>query len=361
MDFVTNIEEIRKRAAGIVKKAQSPKGIAGPEAGHIDSTISWRQASTRRRLPKNLWGMLGRNRPMPMSSRGELSSGEASLNSIPSVIAEHSHSEYREGTSLADMIREDLIAERIAIETYREMVRYFGDKDTTSRVMLEEHADELADLLFAVQPDTNQGSRRPYSSDETPERNQSDRDDATSDGSTGIKHKEEVFMAKRSNQNNEDLSEQESVNALELLKKDHRKVEQLFQSFEEADGRSRQGIADEAIKAIEVHAKIEETLVYPAIREGTGEEDLVDEANEEHHVVTLLIKELKKMKASAEGYKAKFTVMSELVKHHIEEEEKEMFPEAENADIDWEELGQEAMSIKERMMSKSSRGHRRAA
>lgn len=107
---------------------------------------------------------------MPMSSRGELSSGEASLNSIPSVIAERSHSEYREGTSLADMIREDLIAERIAIETYREMVRYFGDKDTTSRVMLEEHADELADLLFAVQSDTNQGSRRPYSSDETPER-----------------------------------------------------------------------------------------------------------------------------------------------------------------------------------------------
>ena len=127
---------------------------------------------------------------MPMSSRGELSSGEASLKSIPSVIAERSHSEYREGTSLADMIREDLIAERIAIETYREMVRYFGDKDTTSRVMLEgilakeeEHADELADLLFAVQPDTNQGSRRLYFSDETPERNQSDRDDATSDSS----------------------------------------------------------------------------------------------------------------------------------------------------------------------------------
>ncbi|UVT17444.1 MAG: DUF2383 domain-containing protein [Nitrospira sp.] len=95
----------------------------------------------------------------------------------PSVIAERSHSEYREGTSLADMIREDLIAERIAIESYREMVRYFGDKDPTSRVMLEgilakeeEHADEMADLLFAVQPDTNRNSHQLYFGDEVPEK-----------------------------------------------------------------------------------------------------------------------------------------------------------------------------------------------
>ena len=102
-------------------------------------------------------------------------------------------------------------------------------------------------------------------------------------------------------------------------------------------------VADQALKALEVHAKIEEGLIYPAIREATGEEDMVDEANEEHHVVTLLIKELKKKKASAEGYKTKFKVLSELVKHHIE----------------WDELGQEAMTIKERMM-KSSRQKRAA-
>ncbi len=171
-------------------------------------------------------------------------------------------------------------------------------------------------------------------------------------------------MAKKqtkSNQDHDETTQQESVNALELLKKDHREVEQLFKSFEEADSRSRQGIADEAIKALEVHTKIEESLVYPAIREATGEEDMMDEAVEEHHVVTLLIKELHKMKASAEGYKAKFKVLSELVKHHVQEEEQEMFPQAEQTDIDWGEIGQEAMSIKERMMSKSSRGQRRAA
>jgi bacterioferritin len=75
----------------------------------------------------------------------------------PAVLTGRSHSEYREGTSLADMIREDLIAERIAIETYREIIRFFGDRDPTSRILMEkilakeeEHADDMADLLFSV-------------------------------------------------------------------------------------------------------------------------------------------------------------------------------------------------------------------
>lgn len=75
----------------------------------------------------------------------------------PAKIAAASHSEYVEGTSLEDMLREDLIAERIAIQTYREMVDYFGQKDPTTRRLLEtilaveeEHADDLADLLFAT-------------------------------------------------------------------------------------------------------------------------------------------------------------------------------------------------------------------
>src|SRR5438128_9027030 len=81
--------------------------------------------------------------------------GKPELN--PVTVSETSHSEYKEGTSLADMIREDLIAERIAIETYREIVKYFGEKDPTSRIMMEailakeeEHADELTDLLFSA-------------------------------------------------------------------------------------------------------------------------------------------------------------------------------------------------------------------
>ena len=93
----------------------------------------------------------------------------------PALVAQNSHTQYIEGTSLADMIREDLVAERIAIDTYREIVTYFGDKDPTSRTMMEEilakeeeHADELADLLFAVEPETGADPRRLYFKDEVP-------------------------------------------------------------------------------------------------------------------------------------------------------------------------------------------------
>jgi bacterioferritin len=93
----------------------------------------------------------------------------------PSSLAKVSHTEYKEGVSLADMIREDLIAERIVIESYREMARYFGQKDPVSRLLMEEiladeeeHADEMADLLFATEPETGEVSSRLYFKDEIP-------------------------------------------------------------------------------------------------------------------------------------------------------------------------------------------------
>ena len=93
----------------------------------------------------------------------------------PDILSSLSHSEYKEGNSLADMIREDLIAERIAIESYRDMIRFFGDRDPTTRILMEEilakeeeHADDLTDLLFAVEPQTGEGARPLYFADEVP-------------------------------------------------------------------------------------------------------------------------------------------------------------------------------------------------
>lgn len=111
----------------------------------------------------------------------------------PSIVAQRAHSEYKEGNTLSEMLREDLIAERIAIETYREMVNYFGVKDPTSRRMLEEilaveeeHADELADLLFAIEPDSAH-ARRLYFKDEIPEKSETAKSTAASKAAAGQK------------------------------------------------------------------------------------------------------------------------------------------------------------------------------
>jgi len=99
--------------------------------------------------------------------------GKPELN--PAVISQTSHSEYVEGTSLEDMLREDLVAERIAIQTYREMINFFGDKDPTTRRLMEEilaveeeHADDIADLLFAVEPDNVENTKNLYFDEEIP-------------------------------------------------------------------------------------------------------------------------------------------------------------------------------------------------
>jgi bacterioferritin len=93
----------------------------------------------------------------------------------PAFITQNSHSEYVEGTSLEDMLREDLIAERIAIQTYREMIGFFGKADPTSRRLMEEilaveeeHADDIVDLLFAVEPDNVQNTKNLYFEEEIP-------------------------------------------------------------------------------------------------------------------------------------------------------------------------------------------------
>ncbi|MFY4729029.1 ferritin-like domain-containing protein [Nitrospira sp. BLG_2] len=194
MDFIANIEEIRKRARRHIEEGAFTKDYAldrDPVVRILNDALATEYMCVLRyrfhyfmatgihsaSVAKEFFqhAQEEQDHADQLAERIKQLGGKPELH--PSVIAERSHSEYREGTSLADMIREDLIAERIAIETYREMVRYFGDKDTTSRVMMEgilakeeEHADELADLLFAVQPDTNQGSRHLYFSDETPGR-----------------------------------------------------------------------------------------------------------------------------------------------------------------------------------------------
>lgn len=140
---------------------------------------------------------------------------------------------------------------------------------------------------------------------------------------------------------------------VDMLKEDHKKVKKLFEQFEEAEGRERTEIAKTAIHELEIHAELEEKLIYPAIRAAVDENDLMNEAVEEHHLVHVLIKELKKLAPRDEKFQAKFCVLGELVKHHIEEEEGEMLPKAEESEIDWEALEVKVMKRREALMSKS--------
>ncbi|THI87075.1 MAG: hemerythrin domain-containing protein [Nitrospira sp. CG24A] len=105
---------------------------------------------------------------------------------------------------------------------------------------------------------------------------------------------------------------------------------------------------------LEVHSKLEEELIYPAIRAEIDDDDLMDEALEEHHVVHGLLGELKKMKPSDERYDAKFTVLAENVRHHIKEEETEMFSKTEDCEIDWEALSSQVVKRKEQLTAKKT-------
>ena len=136
-----------------------------------------------------------------------------------------------------------------------------------------------------------------------------------------------------------------------MLKADHKKVKALFGEYETASPRKQQDIAQTAIQELEIHAGLEEGLIYPAIRGGIKDDGLMNEANEEHHLVHVLIAELKDLEPSDDTFKAKFTVLGELVKHHVKEEEGEMFPQAQKAKIDWEELKTKVLKRKEHLLA----------
>src|SRR5688500_13329199 len=121
------------------------------------------------------------------------------------------------------------------------------------------------------------------------------------------------------------------TDAIAMLKADHDKVKELFGRFSELGDsayKTKERIAEQVFHELETHSQLEEQVFYPAVR-GTGDpegEDLVLESTEEHHVVDVLIAELKALTPEDETFDAKFKVLCENVEHHIEEEEGEMFP-----------------------------------
>lgn len=147
------------------------------------------------------------------------------------------------------------------------------------------------------------------------------------------------------------------MDAIKLLKEDHDNVKRLLQQFESADGPdAKRRIAENVIRDLMVHEQIEEQIFYPAYKRAAGEDGKTEvaEAKEEHHVVDLLIDELQDVDIKDEKFEAKFTVLSENVRHHIKEEEDEMFPQAKRLLKDkLEALGEEMEELKNNLMEQA--------
>jgi hypothetical protein len=139
------------------------------------------------------------------------------------------------------------------------------------------------------------------------------------------------------------------VEPTQLLKQQHREVESLFQKLERTeDPNTCRSLLEEIQAKLELHMRIEEEIFYPAVRglETKKSEETIHEAYEEHHVVKLVLAELPDSDPDDERFHAKMTVLSELIEHHVEEEEKEMFKMARRLGAaQLEELGERMSAV----------------
>jgi hypothetical protein len=147
------------------------------------------------------------------------------------------------------------------------------------------------------------------------------------------------------------------ANVVEQLRKDHEKVKMLFREFESAEeAEQKQHIVREAVTELEIHALAEEKIFYPAIRNDSPDAaSHLDESFEEHHVMKFLIGELKDMSSEDTRFDAKFTVLMENVKHHIKEEEAELFARARTGRLDLAKLGKELITAKASIQANSKK------
>jgi hemerythrin superfamily protein len=150
--------------------------------------------------------------------------------------------------------------------------------------------------------------------------------------------------------------------AISLLKADHRQVEGWFSSFEKTRSEARkQQLASKICSALKVHTRIEEEIFYPAFLEQAREEDIHHEAVVEHDGAKKLIAEIEAGTPADEYFDAKVTVLSEMIKHHVKEEEQPagMFAKARKSEMDLAELGQRMAARKKQLMNSSGASRQR--
>ncbi len=148
------------------------------------------------------------------------------------------------------------------------------------------------------------------------------------------------------------MAKAKTMNAIEMLKADHRKVEDLFEKYEKSRGKKAE-IAKKICLELIVHTMLEEELFYPACLEAGVEEDKMDEANVEHDGAKVLISELQQGSPDDDYYDAKVKVLSEEIKHHVKEEEKRdgVFAQAKAKGVDLEAVGEDMAARKKEILA----------
>lgn len=155
------------------------------------------------------------------------------------------------------------------------------------------------------------------------------------------------------------MAKAEFTDAIALLKADHRKVEELFDKFENASSSSqKQKLAHEICTELKIHTMIEEELFYPAFR-GKIDDDTLDEAYVEHDGAKVLVNDIEAGSPEDDYFDAKVKVLSEEIRHHVREEEKPsegMFAQCRETDVDLVELRDQLMALKEELMEQAKAG-----
>lgn len=154
--------------------------------------------------------------------------------------------------------------------------------------------------------------------------------------------------------NEEVVAKKSALDIMQVLHRDHIKVDELFFQFSKSDDDAeKKALVEKITVELTLHAKAEEEIVYSKIRDGEKEvESMMDEADTEHHVVKFLLAELGGMKPSDDHYDSKVTVLCEMVKHHVEEEEKEIFEKLKDSDADLVKMAQKFEERKSTLAAK---------
>ena len=142
------------------------------------------------------------------------------------------------------------------------------------------------------------------------------------------------------------------TDAIALLRADHKRVSELYEQYESTRSTAKKkALVATICQELSVHAQVEEEIFYPAVKAALKDKELVPEAQVEHATLKELIAQVKDKEPDGEMFDAKIKVMSEYTRHHVKEEQNEMFPKARATRLDMKELGARIAARKEELMA----------